>query len=84
MLLLALRNVWVILVKQGEYKNLPILMFYLFSLLAITLRLIEIIWYWTPHAFVNNITFVQQFAKFCVGIVQDWITFELAILMRCT
>ena len=42
--LLAVRNVWVIVWKQGEYKNDPILMFYIFSIIATILRIILIIW----------------------------------------
>ena len=40
LLALAFRNVWFILVKQREYRNLPILMFYIFALIAMTLRLV--------------------------------------------
>ena len=41
---LTLRNIVVILVKQREYKNLPILAFYFYSLLAVILRTIYVIW----------------------------------------
>ena len=44
-----------------------------------SLRLIYIIWFWTPSPIIYNIDLVQQGVKLCVGIVQDWITFELAI-----
>ena len=43
LVLLALCNIWVILIRQKEYKNLPILAFYVFTLLAVTLRTIFII-----------------------------------------
>ena len=82
LLLLALRNIWVIVVRQKEYKNLPILMFYAFSLIAIGLRLFDILWYWTSSPKLGNINLVQQTAKICVGVVQDWITLELAIRIR--
>ena len=77
--LLALRNFWVIILKQQEYNNLPILMFYAFSLLAFSIRTVVIIWYWTPNPIIYNIDMVQQAAKLSVGVVQDWITLELAI-----
>ena len=82
--MLALRNIWVIIVKQQEYKNLPILMFYLFALIAVTLRPIFLIWYYTFKQTLFNLDFVQQLAKLCVGVVQDWITLELAIRIHKT
>ena len=60
LVVLALRNICVILVKQKEYKNLPILTFYGYSLLAVTLRPIYIIWYWTYNrVIIFNSDFVQ-------------------------
>ena len=79
LVLLALRNIWAILVKQKEYKNLPIFAFYAFSIIALSLRLIYLIGYWTGNPIFRNIDWVQQGAKLCVGVVQDWITLELAI-----
>ena len=76
---LALRNSWFILYKQGEYKNTPILAFYAFTLIAVSLRPIYLIGSWTNNPILFNIDYVQQAAKLCVGIVQDWITLELAI-----
>ena len=77
--MLALRNIWVILIRQKEYRNLPIQAFYSFALIAVSLRPIIIIGYWAPDAIITNIDLVQQAAKLCVGVVQDWITFELSI-----
>ena len=77
--MLALRNIWFIIVKLEEYKNLPIPMFYFFSLIAIGLRSVYLVLYWTPSPLVPNMDWVQQAAKLCVGVVQDWITLELSI-----
>ena len=82
LIMLALRNIWVILVKQKEYKNLPILTFYVYALMAVTIRPIVIIWQWVPSSIIFNVDYVQQAAKLCVGIIQDWITLELAIRIR--
>ena len=83
--MLALFNIFVILIRQKEYKNLPILTFYAYALIVFTLRLINLIWKWTLNPiFSNNIDYVQQAAKLCVGIVQDWITIELAIRIHNT
>ena len=79
LVLLALRNIWSILIKQREYKNLPILAFYVFALFAVTFRPVFILGYWTGKPIYPNIDWVQQVAKLCVGVVQDWITLELAI-----
>ena len=80
----ALRNIIVIVVKQKEYKNLPILMFYLFALVAVTLREVKTIWHGLQSTFIDvNLDFVQQFSKFSVGLVQDWITLELAVRIHC-
>ena len=79
LIILAARNIWVILVKQSEYRNLPLLAFYAFGMVAITFREITIVGYWTKPPVIANADFVQQAAKLCVGVVQDWITLELAI-----
>ena len=83
LVLLALRNIWIIIVKQKEYRNLPILMFYAFALIAVTLRVVYLVWQWTVSPiYWNNLDDVQQASKLCVGVVQDWITLELAIRVR--
>ena len=84
LILLVVRNIWAILMRQGEYKNIPILAFYVFALLAVSIRLLFIIGEWTDMPIFTNMDFVQQGAKLSVGIVQDWITFELAIRMHKT
>ena len=69
LLILALVNIWFILVKQKEYKNLPILAFYAFAIIAISLRLVFKVIEWTPYPIVWNIDDVQQVAKLGVGVV---------------
>ena len=59
LVMLALRNIWAILVRQREYKNLPILSFYIYALLAVSLRLVYIIWRWTPSEIITNLDPVQ-------------------------
>ena len=82
LVMLAFRNIWAILVKQQEYKNLPILMYYVFAIIAVFLRLIIIIWNWSSNPLLSRLDSVQQVAKLCVGVVQDWITLELAIRIQ--
>ena len=83
LILLAIRNTIVILFMQREYKNLPILAFYEFSLLAVCLRPAYLIGLWTSkYKVLYNVDWVQQGSKLCVGVVQDWITLELAIRIQ--
>ena len=80
MLVLALRNIC--LVVPHHYKQLKMLpspAFYAFALVAISLRPVYMIGHWTHEPIYFNLDKVQQCAKLCVGIVQDWITFELAV-----
>ena len=80
LVVLALRNIWVIVYKLKEYKNLPILMFYLFTIIAVILRLIYLTCAFTEMTkFIFDLDVIQVAAKLCVGVVQDWITLELAV-----
>ena len=54
----------------------------MYALIALTLRPFYIIGQWTHNLGFYNIDWVQQAAKLCVGVVQDWITLELAIRIR--
>ena len=56
---LALRNVWVILVRQQEYKNLPILTFYVYAVIALGLRFLFLIIGQTEKVIVFDIDYVQ-------------------------
>ena len=47
LIVLALRNIAVILVKQKEYQNPAILAFYSYTLIAVSIRPICIILNWT-------------------------------------
>ena len=37
-------NIWVILIKLGKWKTIPILLFYALSFIAVVLRLLDLIW----------------------------------------
>ena len=84
LLLLALRNVWVVVPQHyKELKMLPSIAFYSFAVLALSLRPLFIIGKWTDDITIYvSMDYVQQGAKLCVGLVQDWITFELAVRMH--
>ena len=51
-------------------------------MLSMSLRLVYLISGWTSFKFIFTVDLVQQVAKLCVGVVQDWITLELAIRIR--
>ena len=80
LLLFALRNTYVVVIKKKRYENLPIPAFYSFAVVALALRPVYIIGGWADNnAIYYNLDWVQQGAKLCVGFVQDWVTIELAI-----
>ena len=81
LLVLAARNIWVVVPHHyQELRMLPSPAFYMFTVIALILRLLFIIGHWTDdNVIIFSIDWVQQGAKLCVGIVQDWITLELAI-----
>ena len=67
-----------------QYKMLPIPAFYIFAVVALSLRPVYIIGQWTGDRTYDNIDKVQQGTKLCVGIIQDWITLELAIRIHAS
>ena len=85
LLVLALVNIWTILIKQGRYKTLPLLFFYIFAFLSIFLRLILIIMAWSKFTsfgyYINDFYLVT---KLSVGLIQSWMIFEIALRVRQT
>ena len=77
-----IRDVFIMYQKYKKISFLPIPAFYSFALIALSLRPVYMVGKWTadddwkPYV---NIDWVQQGAKLCVGLVQDWTTLELAI-----
>ena len=82
LIVLALVNIWQILIKQGKYKTLPLLFFYIYSIIAIALRLICLVWMFGRGVFENVLDDIYVGAKLCVGFVQAWIIFEIALRVR--
>ena len=63
----------------------PIPAFYSFAVIALALRPIYMIGAWAPfpnYVIYYNLDWVQQGAKLCVGLVQDWVTLELSVRIR--
>ena len=81
LLLFAFSNIWLFVIKKKKYKSLPIPAFYTFAVVALALRPVDIIGAWAVDNvdIYANINWVWQGAKLCVGMVQDWVTVELAV-----
>ena len=72
-------NIWTILVRQGKWKTLPLLLFYTMALVAIAARTIVILFYWTLNPWITLLNNIQPVAKICVGLTQAWMIFELCV-----
>ena len=81
LLVFVLSNLWNFIIKQGKYRNQPLLMFYILSIILIIFRFYFFIWY-------LNFTFVTQnslgiiappLVKCMLGLEQTWIMVELSI-----
>ena len=69
-----------VVIKKKRYANLPIPAFYTFAVVALALRPFILIGEWAyDWEIYANLALVQLGAKLCVGLVQDWVTVELAI-----
>ena len=81
--ILAIVNIWNILIKQKRYKTLPLLGFYIFATLSIVFRIIYVILVWSSHLLVvmyANDLFL--YTKLSVGLLQSWMIFEIAMRVR--
>lgn len=80
LLVLALRNAWVIFVKQGRYRNVTLLSFYVLVIMAIALRLETLIWFWTAVLDWDRYCLtIQPVVKLHVGLVMAWTIIELTL-----
>ena len=85
LLVLAIVNIWTILIKQRRYKTLPLLAFYIFAVLSIAFRLTELIMISGNNNvithFLNDLFLIT---KLSVGLIQSWMIFEIALRVRQT
>ena len=83
LLVLVIVNIWTILIKQRRYKTLPLLAFYIFTLLNIVFRLVFIIIRWSKYHIVKHF-FNDSYlvTKLSVGLIQSWMIFEIALRER--
>ena len=83
-LALATVNIWRILVKQRRYKTLPLLAFYICAFIAIALRWIYTIVVYTDFNWKYSVDDCFLVAKLSTGLIQSWMTFEIALRERRT
>ena len=80
LIILVTVNIWRILIKQGKWRTIPLLFLYIFAFITVTFREINLI---EIGADLGEgllvVYYLQPVAKICVGAIQSWIIFELAI-----
>ena len=80
---LVVINTYKILIKEGKWRTVPLLLFYILATAAIYFRqLINIFYGDFGQDWFQVVLEVQPFIKFEVGVVQAWTTFEIALRLR--
>ena len=79
-LVLALYNIWTFLIKQGNYKTVPLLLFYILTVWLIMMRIYYSVWYF--NVWINSEIVVAEYKnvlKINLGLVQCWLLYELSL-----
>ena len=69
-LALALYNIWTFLIKQGKYKTVPLLLFYILTVWLIAMRIYYSVWYF--NVWINSeivISEIKNVLKINLGLV---------------
>ena len=84
MLAMTGHNVWVFLIKQKRYKTTgPLVLFYFLAVLIGLLRFYFSLFYFAVLIEFNMIVILlEPILKIFLGVVQCWITVELAIRIQ--
>ena len=84
MLAMTGHNVWVFLIKQKRYKTTgPLVLFYFLAVLIGLLRFYFSLFYFAVLIEFNMIVILlEPILKLFLGVVQCWITVELAIRIQ--
>ena len=80
--ILIVVNIWQILIKQEKVKTLPLLFFYEFAFIAITTRQYCLLFNCLDISFTYVMEVIQPLAKFCAGLFQAWMIFEITVQIR--
>ena len=79
---LLLMNIWRILLKHAKYKTVPLLFFYIFAFLAISLRIVNQVTTFRDDPIFWLLSDVFIVTKLCVGLTQAWMIFEIALRIK--
>ena len=66
---LACMNIWKILIKQGKWRTLPLLFFYIFAMISNVFREVIIIGGFVTKPIIDIMIVTQSPAKLCVGFI---------------
>ena len=85
-IILALMNIWQILIKLQKWRTISLLFFYIFTILCILIRFLNLISYGIDHdrQMALILFTLQPIAKICVGLIQCWMIFELSIRIKAS
>ena len=76
-----LRNFWKVIIKQEMYKVLPLLTFYVYSILLLAFYLYAVIWSCkNVDTIMLMIGMIPQTLKFIIGVGQSWVNIELGVI----
>ena len=82
-LVILIRNVWCILIRQSKWRSIPLLYFYIMSFITVVARIIACICAPDLNSEFQIIdSFTASFAKMCSGMSQCWITLTIALRLR--
>ena len=81
LLVFVLSNLWNFIIKQGKYRNQPLLMFYILSIILIIFRFYFFIWYFCFTLNKDNTLpiIAPPLVKCMLGLEQTWIMIELSV-----
>ena len=75
-------NIWEIIYKQKKYTTLPLLFFYIFADICITLRVVYSIFMYEFDPIFHAINDVCLITKLNVGVLHSWVIFEIALRLK--
>ena len=82
-LILCVINIINILIRQGRWRTVPLLGFYIMSFICITVKLLyTIFWMCVKKTLLMAIIYTTDYAKLSVGLIQAWMIFELGVRIR--
>ena len=77
LLVLCLVNIYAILYRQGRWRTMPLLFFYIYALIAAIFKNVVNVFYFTFANWSEVLYVLEPIAKFNVGAVQIWIIIVL-------